>query len=140
MPDRKTHQQRPAANRNNSQPKYLQEYGYSYKKQQEKPSLQDIAMIQFSIEDDGKSLVALILGAGFGIGAKCPIGGLPSYTVELRIGIGGGALSRLEIFCGAQQALLRRARSVCIDFSSPRTARVSRRILAAPSWLGTTIL
>jgi hypothetical protein len=60
MPDRKTHQQRPAANRNNSQPKYLQEYGYSYKKQQEKPSLQDIAMIQFSIEDDGKSLVVCV--------------------------------------------------------------------------------
>ena len=56
------------------------------------------------------------------------------------IGIGAGAPSKPKTFCGAQQALPRRARSVCIVFSSSRIASVSRRIFAAPMCEGTTIL
>ena len=55
-------------------------------------------------------------------------------------GSGSGAASSAETLCGAQQAFTRRARSACIDFSWPITARVSRRILAAPAFTGSTIL
>ncbi len=55
-------------------------------------------------------------------------------------GAGRGAPSREEIFCAAQQALPRRARSACIRFSSRSAAKVSPRILAAPACEGAAIL
>lgn len=54
-------------------------------------------------------------------------------------GMGNGALSRAGTLRGEQQARLRRTRSACMAFSSRRTARVSRRIFAAPGWAGTTM-
>ena len=54
--------------------------------------------------------------------------------------IGSGAPSSAADFGGTQQALPSRARSVCIAFSSLTTAIASRRIRAAPAWVGTTIL